>query len=319
MENLDNISLVSVEMITYKHEGYIKQAIEGVLMQETNFDFELIIADDCSPDDTAKVVEDIIKNHPKGYRIKYFRQATNIGMNANADFAIANCKGKYIAICEGDDYWTDPLKLQKQVDFLESNPEYGLVHTDCKLLYQFDNKFIANKKKKTIKGSHFNALLSGDYGIATLTVCFKKEVYFNYIEQIQPNSKNWLLGDLPLWLYISKFYKIHFINEVTCVYRVLEESASQTKEIDKMMRFETNVREVKFYFFNKYTPNDHRLENRIESLYIYRKIITNAILSGSFKFFLIDLMDFYLINRDLKLFLGTFKQIKRKVFSIITK
>jgi glycosyltransferase involved in cell wall biosynthesis len=120
-----NKPMVSVSMITYKHEAYIKQAIEGVLMQETDFDVDLIIADDCSPDKTSAVVNEIIKTHPNGFRIKYFRHDTNIGMQANGQFATEKCVGKYLAVCEGDDYWTDPLKLQKQVDFLESYLDYG--------------------------------------------------------------------------------------------------------------------------------------------------------------------------------------------------
>lgn len=139
MEVLENL-MVSVNMITYGHENYIRQAIEGVLMQETNFEFDLIIADDCSPDNTQKIVEEIIERHPKGYRIKYFRHKQNIGMNANSMFAFEQCKGKYIAICEGDDYWTDPLKLQKQVDFLEGNSDYSF----CVHRYKL---YLENKKE----------------------------------------------------------------------------------------------------------------------------------------------------------------------------
>lgn len=123
MSEINNL-MVSVDMITYGHENYIRQAIEGVLMQETNFEFDLIIADDCSPDNTPEIVKEIIQNHPKGYKIKYFRHEENLGMQANGLFAADKCTGKYIALCEGDDYWTDSLKLQKQVDFLEANPDY---------------------------------------------------------------------------------------------------------------------------------------------------------------------------------------------------
>lgn len=119
-----NTPLVSIVCITFNHEKYITQAIEGFFMQETSFEYNLIISDDCSPDNTEKIVRDIIKNHPKGHFIKYFRHNQNIGMNDNAFFALNQCDGKYIANCEGDDYWTDPLKLQKQVDFLEANEDY---------------------------------------------------------------------------------------------------------------------------------------------------------------------------------------------------
>lgn len=126
--------MVSVKMITYKHEPYIRQAIEGVLMQQLDFEFDLIIADDCSPDNTYEIVNNIIGNHPKGYRIKYFRHGKNIGILANSIYALNQCKGKYVGICEGDDYWTDPLKLQKQVEFLENNKDFSVCGTYTQIL-----------------------------------------------------------------------------------------------------------------------------------------------------------------------------------------
>ncbi|MDO9260985.1 MAG: glycosyltransferase, partial [Flavobacteriaceae bacterium] len=108
---------VSVCMITYNHENYIQQAIEGVLMQTCNFEVELIIANDCATDKTDEVIQEIIKNHPNSSWIKYTNHSQNKGMMPNFIWAMQQCKGKYIALCEGDDYWTDPLKLQKQVEF----------------------------------------------------------------------------------------------------------------------------------------------------------------------------------------------------------
>ena len=122
-------TLVSVVMITYNHEKYIQQAIEGVLMQKINFHIELIIADDTSPDQTENIVKKIIVEHPNGHWIKYTKHKFNKGVSKNFTWALKQAKGKYIALCEGDDYWTDPLKLQKQVDFLEENENIGLVST----------------------------------------------------------------------------------------------------------------------------------------------------------------------------------------------
>mgnify|MGYP002795236009 FL=1 len=100
-------------MITYKHEKFIEKAINSVLEQQTDFDYELIIANDNSPDATHEIVKGIIKNHPKAYLIKYFNNPVNLGPNANYIKAYNSGTGKYIAICEGDDYWGDNLKLQK--------------------------------------------------------------------------------------------------------------------------------------------------------------------------------------------------------------
>ncbi len=114
---------VSVQMITYNHAPYIAQAIEGVMAQKTNFTFELVISDDCSSDGTREICRQYAERYPD--KIKLLLPEKNLGMSANAALCMANCKGEYIAICEGDDYWTEPFKLQKQVDFLDMNAEYA--------------------------------------------------------------------------------------------------------------------------------------------------------------------------------------------------
>ena len=116
-------------MITYGHEKYIVQAVESIMMQQCEFDFELIISNDHSPDSTDYVIKKIIDEHPNSYKIKYHLQKNNIGMIPNFIFALNQAKSRYIALCDGDDYWTDPLKLQKQVDFLEANEDYSICWT----------------------------------------------------------------------------------------------------------------------------------------------------------------------------------------------
>ncbi|MFT6841263.1 MAG: glycosyltransferase involved in cell wall biosynthesis [Psychroserpens sp.] len=126
MNSIKNHIVVSVLMITYCHDNFIEEAINGVLMQVCDFDIQLILADDCSPDKTESVVNRIIREHPNGSWIKYKRHIENKGPVGNGIWALDQAKGKYIALCEGDDYWTDPLKLQKQVDFFEANADFAI-------------------------------------------------------------------------------------------------------------------------------------------------------------------------------------------------
>lgn len=114
--------VVSVVMITYGHEKFIREAIEGVLKQETEFQIELIVADDHSPDSTRKVVENILNVHPQGHLVNYTRHGQNKGMMPNFIWALKQATGKYIALCEGDDYWTSSHKLQTQFNYMESHP-----------------------------------------------------------------------------------------------------------------------------------------------------------------------------------------------------
>lgn len=211
--------MVSVDMITYKHEAYIAQAIEGVLMQETNFEYDLIIADDCSPDKTEEIVKNIIATHPKGHIIKYFRHEKNIGMQANGLFAVQECKGKYIALCEGDDYWTDPLKLQKQVDFLEKNEEFVVVYHHFDVLDESTGLLrkrkipfnISQETKFVVVESFFD---SQGWFTQPLTSLFRTS-HFNNIKF--PNYK--FSRDVHLNYHLIKGKKALWINEIMGVYR----------------------------------------------------------------------------------------------------
>ncbi len=117
---------MSITCITYNHEKYIAQAIESFLMQQTNFPYEIIIGEDCSTDGTRQVILDYCERYPA--LIKLVTSEKNVGARRNGIRIRNEARGKYIAICEGDDYWTDPCKLQKQVDFLEANPDYVLCY-----------------------------------------------------------------------------------------------------------------------------------------------------------------------------------------------
>lgn len=122
--------LLSIVTITYNHEPYIAKTIEGVLMQQVNFPIELIIAEDCSTDGTRAICQRYAEEYPE--LIRLITSESNVGAIANERRAMLAARGKYIAFCEGDDYWTDPLKLQKQVDFLEAHPDYSVTFHRCK-------------------------------------------------------------------------------------------------------------------------------------------------------------------------------------------
>lgn len=205
--------MVSVSMITYKHESYIKEAIEGVLMQIVDFTVELIIADDCSPDSTQNIVKHIIDSHPNGKWIKYFRHDPNLGMQQNGIFASNKCQGKYIAACEGDDYWTDPYKLQKQVDFLEMNESYSLSFHKINILNK-DGDVVEDFITKVPENYEiFENLAYGNF-IHTPSVVFRSK----YLPL--PLKLSYApVGDYVLWLHLASHGKIHYISESMAIYR----------------------------------------------------------------------------------------------------
>lgn len=266
-QNQDNI-VVSVFMLTYLHSKYIRQAINGVLIQECNFPIELIIADDKSPDDTEDIVNEFLENHPKKHLVKYTRHKENKGMHGNFQWMTDQARGKYIAQCEGDDYWTDPHKLQKQVDFLEENPDYGMVYTKARVYEEKTQKFwnLSVGSKINKKG---DVLYKNP--IPSLTTLYRSDLNQSYLMENNDMPDNWLMGDFPRWIWFDYNSKIHFLNETTAVYRKLENSASNFVDIKKRMAFNYNTIEIQTFFGKKYlsATKYSKLRNHILSNYYY--------------------------------------------------
>lgn len=216
--------MVSIIIMTYGHEKFIKESIDGVLMQECNFDVELIIANDCSPDNSDFIIKEIIKSSPKSNCIKYTRHAENKGMQSNFIWAYEQCKGKYIAMCEGDDYWTDPLKLQKQVNFLESNLDYVLcfhkvdvLKSSGKVVSDFITRIPENYECREV------FLKNGNY-MHTPSVMFR-----NYLIKFPDLFKFSPEGDFLLYVLLTKYGKIGYMKDVMAIYRYNVGTISRSK------------------------------------------------------------------------------------------
>lgn len=247
--------MISVLMITYNHERFIEEAVNSVLSQQTDYSFELVIGEDHSPDSTGKKVDELAAAFPD--IIKVVRGETNLGVATNFCKTFRACSGKYMAILDGDDFWTDPLKLQKQVSFMEANPEYGLVHGDVNHLFEDTGLLIpAYNKTNAIEipqGSIFQELIAPEHLIKTMTVCFRKELADNYFDFDLVMKRNWLLLDLPLWLDISSHSKVYYMDEVLATYRLLNESTSRSQSVDRKFKFYMSVYEVFDHYTLKYT------------------------------------------------------------------
>jgi glycosyltransferase involved in cell wall biosynthesis len=252
--------IVSVVMITYKHEAFIAEAIEGVLMQEVDFPVELIIADDCSPDGTSEIVQGFIDKHSKGNWIKYTRHVNNKGMMPNFIWALEQCKGKYIALCEGDDYWTDPYKLQKQVDFLEGNPEYHLIHTNYELLKndtgEIKPKMNTSIGFKNTENLDFKFYFCNTRFIRTLTVCFRKSPAIDLINTIQNDFESTIYaGDSLLHIVLAHHGKVKYFDGSMAVYRQLSESASHSADPNKIFKLKKNQLDLRIFLLDKFNLN----------------------------------------------------------------
>lgn len=249
-----DIPLVSVCMITYNHESYISEAIEGFLLQRCKFPVELVIGEDHSTDLTRTICERYATQYSNIIRL--LPSEKNLGMIPNFQRTIMECKGKYIAMCEGDDYWTDPYKLQKQVDILETHPEIGLVHTDCDVFYQEENRYNRSKNRtKNLNYSGFDnpyiGILLGKYDISTCTVLVNKDLLLNADKDDVVANQDNLQGDLPRWLYVAKHSKMEYLNESTTTYRVTNGSVSRQTDIIKRLQFRASSKSIRKEFADK--------------------------------------------------------------------
>ncbi len=221
-----NNPLVAILCITYNHEPYIRDALEGFVMQKTDFPFVAIVHDDASTDGTAAIIRAYAEKYPDIIKPIYeaenqYSKSDNLLEKIMQD-AIEATGAKYIAMCEGDDYWIDPFKLQKQVDFLETNPDYGLVHTG---VYDADWKDGFKKKPRTKtnvpEGNVYRDILRGNF-ISTLSVMFKSELRIFLTKEVYP-IPYW---DRIMWICLSRHTKFHYLPERTSVYRILKNSTT---------------------------------------------------------------------------------------------
>lgn len=264
---LDDRPLVSVCCTTYNHEKYIQETIEAFLSQKTKFPVEIIIHDDASTDRTAEIVKAYAEEHLDIIiAILQSENKYSQGINPWSTFVFPRARGKYIAICEGDDYWIDPFKLQKQVDFLEQNPGYGLVHGNCHCYYQENGQWMYNANDDLINKDNlsseqlFKSLVDGVYKIRTATVLFEKEL----LKKRTPDTEKFEMGDTPMWLDFSQITKFKYLEEVFSVYRVLPDSASRSTNRKKHYRFILSMYEMRLYYSKKH---GYILDDKIKNCY----------------------------------------------------
>ena len=260
--------LVSIRCTVYNHEPYLRQCLDGFVMQKTTFPFEAIIHDDASTDGSANIVREYAEKYPDIIKPVYEienQYSKCDGSLARIMDAAMHTNSKYVAICEGDDYWTDPNKLQNQVDILETDEEIGLVYSRVRVYDQYREVFLGQ--------------LWGDYcqsfedelinnRITTLTSCFRKDVFLKYRQfyiDTYPRRRSWKMGDYPLWLFISYYSKTYLIEKPTGVYRLLTHSASHDSDPQKMADFEQSAYDIRF-FFAKQFHYEHMLKTLATNL-----------------------------------------------------
>lgn len=261
--------IVSINCLVYNHEPYLKQCFEGFVMQKTNFKFEVLIHDDASTDGSVEIIKEYTDKYPDIFK-PYFQKENQysqgngfVGGKINRERA----KGKYIALCEGDDYWIDPLKLQKQVDFLEKHKEYDWVYTDIDIEDEINNIYYHNVYESGVRPiiKDFKTHLISRGYIAPCTWLERNfKEFVNYGDLADPSFAAALEG------FAND--KIAFMPICTAVYRVNANSVThKTSKINTILKRDLSILQTQLYFMDKYTE---RFANIDEKNKIRNKILT---------------------------------------------
>lgn len=213
--------LVVILCLTYNHEPYLRDALEGFVMQKTDFPFVAIVHEDASTDKTS----DILKEYAEKYSDIIFPIFEKENQYSQGDtltkimnLAITVTGAHYVALCEGDDYWIDPLKLQKQVDFLENNKEYSLCATNVLFEYPNGEKKIPSYNVTKEKDSKIEEIiLKGGSFISTPSIICKAKDFIN----LPYTEYKLYVGDYPLQIYLSFIGKVRILKDITCIYRYM--------------------------------------------------------------------------------------------------
>lgn len=300
------MKILSVCMITYNHERYIRKAIAGVIMQKTNFKIELVVGEDFSTDATRTLCQEYAERYPE--LIRLLPTEKNLGMTQNLLRTFNACAGKYIAICEGDDYWTDPCKLQKQVDFLEANPEYSAAcHQTEKIIensprekelyFQFSKNILT--KKDLIRST----------SIHTNSIVFRKEALLKYDLKTAKH-----LVEHALYILIVQSGNFRVFPEVMSVYRRHDQGRTGVSTPEKaylgQIAWMTEVRDILGWkFFWGY----HFLTSKVHSYYAlnYPEVFKGGFHKRNYFYFKYAVLILLLYPRSMKTIFRLLPKITR--------
>ncbi len=271
----DRESIVSVCLITYNHEPYLQTAIDSVIFQKTSFPFELVIGEDCSTDKTWKICEEYVQKHPDIIRLLPSKE--NLGVMPNFIRTLQACKGKYIALCEGDDYWIDPYKLQKQVDFLEKNNNCYMVVHDTIVVDTEGNVSHKRNRVNFAEDEKYKMLSFEEIAGAAVIPFHTSSVVFRNIKYNLPGFFNRVVnGDYYLFSTIALKGEVVCLKECMSAYRKNPASVTQNykynyafyrKIISDLKKFEKFAGQDNAYVIRKKI----KAEKAFKSLQLFKR------------------------------------------------
>lgn len=267
-------------MLTYNHQDFIEKAILSVLEQKTNYSFRLQIFDDASTDKTKEICQKYVNSHPQ--LITYHAAEHNIGIIENYIRAFKCVDSEYVSILEGDDYWIDEYKIERQINVFRNNCQIGLVHSNYQLNYYGKIKSLSKKLVSyCLKYQHnvYPILISHNF-VCPLTTMFRAK-YLDFLDYNVLRALELKTIDYFLWLHISLHSSFFYENLVTGHYRILNTSISNNSDFTKRVEFAYTTQKIVNFYLNKVPVDDYKIsfllkENDMKLL--LRAIITTDII-----------------------------------------
>lgn len=224
------LPVVSVLVLAYNQAAFLRQTLDGILAQRLDVPFEVLVGDDCSTDDSRELLTEYADRYPS--RIRLFVHARNLGMHANHAFLLDRARGPYIAYCEGDDYWTVPDKLQRQLDCFKADPELGLVHSNYLNLIHLAGRWrtrvaFRSRRQLSMRDGHLYPVMLQSNRIQTCTVMCRTELLREY-RKTGPGVDSYLVGDWPQTLWLTHQARVAFLPEPMAAYRRTAGSATNS-------------------------------------------------------------------------------------------
>lgn len=287
---------VSICCISFNHELYIRDALDSFLSQKTSFQYEIVISDDCSDDGTYSVICDYKKLYPD--IIKDVSPRYNMGVLANWWHVQNSAKGRYVALCEGDDYWTDPYKLQKQVDFLETHQDYSMCFHGADVKNETNTKKITSCDTIEEKEYRTNDIFPG-WVIPTASVVYRRDM----VEKYPPlKHQNWMkYGDIVLFLKCTHTGRVWGMKNIMSVYRMTNNGAVVSQYLDPNTQYKLTLHYR--FLMNNFPLLDKRWPKAYIATYYYTKFRNDQGISNKIKAFFVALYysPKYVIQKLLKM------------------
>ena len=266
--------IVSIIIPSYNRANTVCQTIDSILNQKCNFDFEIVIGDDCSTDNAREVLLEYQKKYPQHIILLFHDK--NIGLGANWASCAKLCRGKYVTNCDNDDYWHNPNKLQLQVSFMESHPEYGVCHTD----FRTHNRETKQITEVVVSNDAFDiplqkAIFSGKFKYCNATMMYRKELIDRCVNLNDYINYQFTLQDWNTWVILSHYTDFYCLPVSTATIGIETESITRTKSYDKIEERFKKEKECYQYVCNLF-PNDFPYVESEYNDYVYLVLLNLA-------------------------------------------